>query len=133
MAETVRTTTSIDEVLRRAVERGVVPGVVAMAANDEGPLYEGGAGVREAGADDPITPDTMLRIASMTKMVTTVAALRLYEQGKLGLDAPVETYRPSSPSCRCSRAHRPARPCRQAVAGQSLADEVEEHITGRSG
>jgi methyl acetate hydrolase len=94
MAETVGTTTSIDEVLRRAVERGVVPGVVAMAANDEGPLYEGGAGVREAGADDPITPDTMLRIASMTKMVTTVAALRLYEQGKLGLDAPVETYRP---------------------------------------
>src|ERR687886_213367 len=83
MAETVRTTSAIDEVLRGAVERDVVPGVVAMAAREDGPIYEGAAGVREAGRDDPITPDTMLRIASMTKMVTTVAAPPLVEQGKL--------------------------------------------------
>ena len=94
MAETVRTTTAIDEVLQNAVARGDVPGVVAMAANDDGPIYEGAAGVREVGADDPISADTMLRIASMTKMVTTVSALQLVEQGKVDLDAPVDTYRP---------------------------------------
>jgi methyl acetate hydrolase len=94
MAETVRTTTSIDEVLDDAVARGAVPGVVALAAGDDGVLYEGAAGVREAGAGDAITPDTMMRIASMTKMVTTVAALQLVERGELDLDAPVETYRP---------------------------------------
>jgi methyl acetate hydrolase len=94
MAESVRTTRSIDEVLQNAVARGDVPGVVAMAAGDEGPIYEGAAGLRSADADDPITADTMLRIASMTKMVTTVAALQLVEQGKLDLDAPVDTYRP---------------------------------------
>jgi len=94
MAETVRTTTAIDEVLHGAVARGDVPGVVAMAAGDDGVLYEGAAGVREAGTDDPITPDTMMRIASMTKMVTTVAALQLVERGELDLDEAVAKYRP---------------------------------------
>lgn len=87
-------TEKIDEVLQAAVARGDVPGVVALAAGDDGVLYEGAAGRRAADAGDPITPDTMLRIASMTKMVTTTAALQLAERGALELDAPVETYRP---------------------------------------
>ena len=87
-------TRKIDEVLQTAVARGDVPGVVALAAGDDGVLYEGAAGRRAADAGDPITPDTMLRIASMTKMVTTTAALQLSERGRLELDAPVETYRP---------------------------------------
>jgi methyl acetate hydrolase len=87
-------TEKIDEMLQAAVARGDVPGVVALAAGDDGVLYEGAAGRRAADADDPITPDTMLRIASMTKMVTTTAALQLSERGALELDAPVETYRP---------------------------------------
>lgn len=87
-------TATIDEVLQAAVARGDVPGVVALAAGDDGVIYEGAAGVRDADAGDPITPDTMLRIASMTKMVTTTAALQLAERGALDLDAAVETYRP---------------------------------------
>ena len=87
-------TRKIDEVLQAAVAEGDVPGVVALAAGDDGVLYEGAAGRRAADAGDPITPDTMLRIASMTKMVTTTAALQLSERGRLELDAPVETYRP---------------------------------------
>lgn len=87
-------TARIDEILQAAVATGAVPGVVAMAAGPEGPLYEGAAGKRSASADDPITPDTMLRIASMTKMVTTTAALQLIERGRLALDAPVSQYRP---------------------------------------
>ncbi len=87
-------TEKIDEVLQAAVARGDVPGVVALAAGDDGVLYEGAAGMRAADAGDPITADTMLRIASMTKMVTTTAALQLAERGALELDAPVEAYRP---------------------------------------
>ena len=94
MADTVRTTTSIDEVLQNAVSRGDVPGVVAMAANEDGPIYEGAAGVRSVDADDPISADTMLRVASMTKMVTTVAALQLVERGAIDLAAPVAAYLP---------------------------------------
>jgi CubicO group peptidase (beta-lactamase class C family) len=65
-----------------------------MAADDNGVMYEGAAGPRAAGTDDPVTPDTMLRLASMTKMVTTVAALQQVERGTLDLDAPVDSYRP---------------------------------------
>ena len=91
---TTITGTRIDQVLQDAVESGAVPNVVAMAANEDGPIYAGAAGPRAVGESDPVTPDTMFRIASMTKMVATTAALQLAEQGKLELDAPVETYRP---------------------------------------
>ncbi len=94
MPGTVSSTARLDEVLDGAVDRGDVPGVVALAAGDDGVLYEGAAGVRAVGSEDPITADTMLRIASMTKMVTTTAALQLVERGDLDLDAPVDAYRP---------------------------------------
>jgi CubicO group peptidase (beta-lactamase class C family) len=90
----VTMTARIDEKLQAAVAAGAVPGVVAMAAGPDGVIYEGTAGKRSAAADDPITPDTMMRIASMTKMVTTTAALQLIERGSLSLDAPVKEYRP---------------------------------------
>ena len=84
----------IDELLQAAVARADVPGVVALAAGDDGVIYEGAAGSRTVDAGDPITPDTMLRVASMTKMVTTTAALQLRERGSLDLAAPVQDYRP---------------------------------------
>jgi methyl acetate hydrolase len=130
MAETVRTTTSIDDVLRNAVERGDVPGVVAMAANDDGPIYEGAAGQREAGRDDPITPDTMMRIASMTKMVTTVAALRLVEQGKLDLDAPVATYRPEFADLQVLEGFDGDTPRLRPAAGQATVRQLMSHTSG---
>jgi len=86
--------TSVDEVLHNAVENGDVPLVVAMAADENGVIYEGAAGERSPGSGEPVTPDTMFRIASMTKMVATVAALQQVERGNLDLDEPIETYVP---------------------------------------
>src|SRR4051812_38274486 len=88
------TATRIDEVLQQAVESGTLPQVVATAATADGPIYEGAFGPKAAGQPEPVTADTLFRIASMTKMVTTVAALQLVEHGKLDLDAPVSRYRP---------------------------------------
>ncbi len=88
------TRTGVDEVLHSAVERGDVPLVVAMAADRNGLIYEGAAGERSPGSGDPVTPDTTFRIASMTKMVATVAALQQVERGNLDLDEPVERYVP---------------------------------------
>ena len=79
----------IDAALRRAVERGEVPGVVAMAASATGPLYEGAFGQRDVANGPAMTPDTVFRIASMTKAVTSVAAMQLVEEGRLALDTPV--------------------------------------------
>ncbi len=65
-----------------------------MAGDRDGVIYEGAAGNRRVDGGDAVTPDSMMRIASMTKMVTTVAALQLTEQGGIDLDAPVERYCP---------------------------------------
>lgn len=86
--------TSLDDVLQSAVDAGDVPCAVAMAADDSGIIYEGAAGARSMGSQDPVTPDTHLRIASKTKMVATVAALQQLERGKLALDDPVEKFLP---------------------------------------
>ncbi len=85
----------LDGILRRAVEAGEVPGVVALAAGDHGPIYEGAFGMRELAVGPAMTPDTVFRIASMTKAITSVAAMQLVEQGKLALDTPVPDIDPA--------------------------------------
>src|SRR5690348_12006858 len=67
----------IDAVLRRATEAKEVPGVVAVAATDKGTFYEGAFGTRDLGNGPEMTPDTIFRLASMTKAVTSVAAMQL--------------------------------------------------------
>ena len=84
----------IDAVLRRAVDVGAVPGVVAMAATDKGVFYEGAFGLRDMAQGTAMTLDTVFRIASMTKAVTSVAAMQLVERGKLTLDGPVPAIDP---------------------------------------
>src|SRR3954467_10708864 len=85
----------IDDILARAVEAGEVPGLVAMAATADGPVYEGTFGLRTLGGGPAMTLDTVFRIASMTKLITSVAALQLVEQEKLSLDAPVPDIDPA--------------------------------------
>jgi CubicO group peptidase (beta-lactamase class C family) len=84
----------IDGVLRQAADAREVPGVVAMAATDKGLLYEGAFGARALGEAPAMTPDTVFRIASMTKAITSVAAMQLVEQGKLKLEEPVPNIDP---------------------------------------
>jgi CubicO group peptidase (beta-lactamase class C family) len=81
-------TQAIDQVLSQAVNANDVPGVVAMAATDEGIIYEGAFGKRELGNDATMTPDTVVWIASMTKALTSAAAMQLVERGQLQLDSP---------------------------------------------
>jgi hypothetical protein len=97
-------TGKIDEVLQAAVARADVPGVVALAAGDDGVIYEGAAGKRAVDAGDPITPDTMLRIASMTKMVTTTAACNCMSAAAWIWTPQSRPTARNSPACRCSRA-----------------------------
>jgi CubicO group peptidase (beta-lactamase class C family) len=84
----------IDAVLRHATDTKEVPGVVAMAANDKGVIYEGAFGTRDLAQGPAMTLDTIFRLASMTKAVTSVAAMQLVEQGKLQLDQPIGNVLP---------------------------------------
>jgi CubicO group peptidase (beta-lactamase class C family) len=81
--------TAIDRALRAATDAGEVPGVVAVAADGEGIVYEGAFGLRALESGPPMTLDTVFWIASMTKAVTSAAAMQLVERGLLELDAPL--------------------------------------------
>jgi len=88
-------TQAIDHVLHQAVHAHDVPGVVAMAATDQGIIYEGAFGTRELGTDAAMTPDTVVAIASMTKAITSAAAMQLVERGQLTLDTPAADVVPA--------------------------------------
>jgi methyl acetate hydrolase len=84
----------IDKVLRAATDRGDVPGVVAMAATRDGTCYEGAFGRRALPDGAAMTAGSVFWIASMTKAITSTAAMQLVEQGKLALDRPIADVLP---------------------------------------
>ena len=84
----------VDEVLRQAADTKAVPGVVAIAANSDGVIYEGAFGKRDLAKGTDMTADSVFWIASMTKALTATAAMQLVEQGKLQLDEPISKVLP---------------------------------------
>ena len=86
---------TIDTVLRQATESGAVPGVVAMAATAEGAVYQGAFGRRALPAGPAMTVDSVFWIASMTKAITSTAAMLLVERGELTLDRPISDVLPA--------------------------------------
>ena len=87
-------TAGIDAVLRNAVARKIVPGVVAVVTKDGVTVYQGAFGQRSATPAAPMERDAIFRIASMTKPITSVAVLQLVEAGKVKLDASAGDYLP---------------------------------------
>src|ERR1700685_2116367 len=79
----------IDQVLRQKSDAKEIPGVVAIAASSKEVIYQGAFGKRDLSKDDAMTADSVFWIASMTKAITTAAAMQLVEQGKLSLDASI--------------------------------------------
>ncbi len=86
---------AIEDILDHAVIDGVAPGLTAAARLPSGETVEAAAGVR--GLADPavMSPDTVFWIASLTKAITTAAALQLVEAGKIALDDPVAQWSPA--------------------------------------
>jgi methyl acetate hydrolase len=81
-------------VLKEATDRADVPGVVATAATRDGTIYEGAFGRRLLPDGAAMTADTVFWIASMTKAITSTAAVQLVEAGKLALDRPIAEVLP---------------------------------------
>jgi len=85
---------AVETALPRAAEKAAVPGFVATARWGDGPSYSAAFGRRSVAGSDPMTTDTVFWIASMTKLVTSLAALQLAAVGKLSLDTPVADVLP---------------------------------------
>jgi D-alanyl-D-alanine-carboxypeptidase/D-alanyl-D-alanine-endopeptidase len=71
-----------------------IPGMVWGVVRDGRLVHVKGAGIQDVEAKRPVTPETRFRIASMTKAFTALSILKLRDDGKLSLEAPVETYVP---------------------------------------
>jgi methyl acetate hydrolase len=86
---------AIDRMFQTAVDKGEIPGVVAAVTNKDRILYLKAFGKQDVAGSIPMSKDTVFRIASMTKPVTSVGIMMLYEQGKLRLDDPAGDYLPA--------------------------------------
>lgn len=90
-----RAKAALDALLAQTTQRhGGVPGVVAMATDRDGNFYEGAAGTREWGRDDPMTTDAVFAIFSTTKALTGTCVMQLVEEGLISLDDPAGKYVP---------------------------------------
>jgi len=123
-------TTAIDRVLQQAVDAGDVPHVVALAADENGPIYEGAAGPQAVGSNEPISADTMFRIASMTKMVATVGALQQVERGNLDLDTPVEELLPEFADLQVLDGFEGKAPILRPPASKATVRQLITHTAG---
>jgi methyl acetate hydrolase len=90
-----RGATAIQRMLRTTVDKGEIPGVVVAVTNKDRILYLEAFGKQDIARNIPMSKDTVFRIASMTKPITSVAIMMLCEQGKLRLDDAASNYLPS--------------------------------------
>jgi CubicO group peptidase (beta-lactamase class C family) len=85
----------LGEFFRNEIATGKIPGAVLLIQQHGKPVYSESFGVRDFETKLPITPDTIFRLYSMTKPLTSVAAMMLIDEDKLKLDEPLSKYIPS--------------------------------------
>src|SRR3954470_19923106 len=86
--------TRIDRVFQQYVDEARIGGAVALVLQDGKPIYERAFGWSDKEAGRKMTTDTIFRIASQTKALTSVAILSLMEEGKIGLNDPAGRFIP---------------------------------------
>src|SRR5215469_8867347 len=85
----------VGDYLRDQIATGKIPGAIVLIQQHGKPVYHEFFGVRDVATKEPMTDDTIFRLFSMTKPITSVVAMQLIEQGKMSLDDPVAKYIPS--------------------------------------
>jgi CubicO group peptidase (beta-lactamase class C family) len=85
----------IGQALRADVEKGRLPGAVVVVARKGRVAYVDAIGFRDKATNAPMTADAIFRLASMTKPMASVAAMQLYEEGRLLVSDPVSKYIPA--------------------------------------
>jgi CubicO group peptidase (beta-lactamase class C family) len=85
----------VSEYLRDQVAAGRIPGAILLIEQHGKPVLHGFFGVRDVATKEPMTDNTIFRLFSMTKPITSVVAMQLIDEGKLSLSDPVSKYIPS--------------------------------------
>jgi CubicO group peptidase (beta-lactamase class C family) len=90
----------IGEFFRGEIANGKIPGAIVLIQQHGKPVYHEFFGVRDVATKLPMTDDTIFRLYSMSKPITSVAAMMLVDEGRLKLDDPVARYIPSFAAAR---------------------------------
>src|SRR3954452_176022 len=85
----------LGEFLRNEIANGKIPGAFVLIQQHGKPVYSESFGVRDVATGLPITPQTIFRLHSMSKAITSFAAMMLIDEGRLSLDDPLSKYIPS--------------------------------------
>jgi len=85
----------VGDYIRNEIATGTFPGAILLIQQHGRPVYSENFGVRDVATKLPMSADTIFRLYSMSKPITSVAAMMLVEDGKLKLDDPVSKYIPA--------------------------------------
>ena len=85
----------VGDYIRNEIATSKIPGAIMLIQQHGQPVYFENFGVRDVATQLPMTADTIFRLYSMSKPITSVAAMMLVEDGKLSLDDPVAKYIPA--------------------------------------
>jgi CubicO group peptidase (beta-lactamase class C family) len=85
----------VGDYIRNEIATGKIPGAIMLIQQHGQPVYFENFGVRDVATQLPMTADTIFRLYSMSKPITSVAAMMLVEDGNLSLDDPVAKYIPA--------------------------------------
>ena len=84
----------VEELLTDDINNNKIPGAVVLVGNEKGIVYQKAFGVKNPLTNEKYATNDIFRIASMTKAITSVAVLKLWEDGRINLDDPIEKYIP---------------------------------------
>lgn len=126
----VRSASALETSFDEPIARGEMAGLVALVWRPGQPTRDIAIGRRDVGRDLPVTRDTIFRIASLTKPITSVAALTLLDEGRFDLDQPITRVAPELESLRVLQ--DPEGPLDRTVpAGRAIT--FRDLLTHRSG
>ncbi len=100
----------IQEMLQRRIAAGEMAGASAVVVRKGKVVYQTYQGVMDLESKKPVTADTMFRVASMTKPITSAALMMMVEEGKVHLNDPVSRYIPEFKSLKVAVQSGPAAP-----------------------
>lgn len=84
----------IDDIISEDIKENKIPGAVVLVGNEDEIIFEKAYGIKNPETNEKYNTDDIFRIASMTKAITSVGVLKLWEEGKIGLDDPIDKYIP---------------------------------------
>ena len=82
----------IDQLINTSIESNQIPGAVILVGDKKNIIYQKAYGIKNPETNEKYKIDDIFRIASMTKAITSLGIIKLWEKGKIGLDEPIEKY-----------------------------------------